>query len=465
MDALRAGDAFQLGYLPQQILAHFNALDLLVEARAGAEGELSARVEAQLRALPERGPEVVSAVWQTECVLAERLRVAPPPPPTSAKECDLIERAARAAIAGIADSDPRRVAYELGMRAGVAESVVAEIARLWTLWSIAPGHAALTRRAGELRRLVNVCASLPMMKSECPTMNGVVDEIATELARAIAIAERAADDGAAAELAQIYARLGSAARALEAAAWGTPRQAVAAWREKRITGTQLMWRLAEHPRWNVPCRVGPDGKAVPEIFQFDKKVAFAFGDVPAVVARPKQVRPRPDKQPWLTIVGGLLFQLAEGDVLVVDATDDPASPATINYPRELHATLKQVGAEVLFELAACNWSHVDRDSLRAYRFWLLTSGSSVRNLMAPDGLGRPRLALFSSESALDAHLELATPEQKKEFAMCQRVLLPGEALFPSLAKLQMAVVLNPSGPGRTRTFNHRMMELCAAPKG
>ena len=28
-----------------------------------------------------------------------------------------------------------------------------------------------------------------------------------------------------------------------------------------------------------------------------------------------------------------------------------------------------------------------------------------------------------------------------------------------LAKLQVAVVLNPSGPGRTRTFNHRMMEL------
>jgi hypothetical protein len=43
--------------------------------------------------------------------------------------------------------------------------------------------------------------------------------------------------------------------------------------------------------------------------------------------------------------------------------------------------------------------------------------------------------------------------------------LSGEQLFPSLARIGIGMVLNPSGPGRTRQFNRRTVEaLAAAPK-
>jgi hypothetical protein len=245
---------------------------------------------------------------------------------------------------------------------------------------------------------------------------------------------------------------------MESATLGTPRAAVRAWRDKQLSGIELIRRLAEHYRWSVPCRMGQDGKPEFRIMTFDKCVLMVFSDPRALAGRPTFLRTGgAEDQLYLTFTGATLFrQLADAnvDVLVLDPTDDPQAPHTINYPREMHGRLREVADEVALELAACDWSRLDLAPLRAHRFWILASGGNVHNLMAPDGYGRPRIAMFSTEAALEAHLAKATPEQARDFARWQRVLISGEALFPSMAGLDVAgIILNPSGLGRTRAFN------------
>src|SRR5262249_18738417 len=127
--------------------------------------------------------------------------------------------------------------------------------------------------------------------------------------------------------------------------------------------------------------------------------------------------------------------------------------------------LHEVAGEVAVELAAGDWSHLELEALRRHRFWILVGpGDMLKNLLDPDAKGRPRAGIFTTEAALDAHLATATPEQLAAFAACQKMTLPGSALFPSLASLGLAgVIMNPSGPGRTRAFNKKTLELLSAP--
>jgi hypothetical protein len=217
-----------------------------------------------------------------------------------------------------------------------------------------------------------------------------------------------------------------------------------------MNGRELLRRLAEHHRWNVPATA--DGK--PRLFQLGKRVLFAFSDGPALQTRPSFVR----ESLVLTVAGALLFKFLppDADLLVLDATDDANAPHTVNYPREMHGLLRQVGGEVALELAATDWSQVLPGALREHPYWIVVEGNHVKQLLAPDARGRAMSALFSSEAALEAHLsEQAT-------STWERRLLKGELLFPSLAKLGMGMVLNPSGPGRRRAFNQRFVEMLAS---
>lgn len=269
------------------------------------------------------------------------------------------------------------------------------------------------------------------------------------------------------ELAKIRARLGECARALESAVRGAPRASVRAWRDKKMSGGELMRRLCEHHRWSAPCLFGPDGQPRPRVFVFDKRAFLVFSDSRTRDEQPAFVRAgKTEEQPYLTFTGVALFRWlpdADVDVITIDPTDDPDAPQTINYPREMHARLRAFADEVALDLAACDWSRLDLEALRAYSFWVLVSGGKIHNLLARDCRGRPFVGLFYSEEALDAHLARATPEQARDHAVWQKMLLPGAALFPSLTQLDVAgVMLNPSGPGRTRAFNTRTLGMLAS---
>ncbi len=463
------GDAFLLGYLPNLIRAHFQALEILIQARAGAEGELAARVEARLRALQERGPEIVSCVWKIESILGEQLRVRPPAPPQSEADVETLSRAVEAAFVGAPDSgnEGYRTAYALGARCGAAETAVAVAALHRVLWSAAPGDARLSEQGRAARETLTRFASSTSAVSDCPTMQGEDAAVTGALSAAVAAASLAPDDASADELAKLQAQLGGSARALESAALGTPRASVRAWSDKLLTGAELMRRLAEHQRWRVPCRIGQDGNPEPRVFAFDKRVLLIFSDSRALAERPAFLQnERPEDNLYLTLPGAALFRWLPDDnvdLLVLDPTNDPNAPHTINYPREMHGRLRQAADEVALELSACDWSRLDPMPLRAYSFWILVSGGMVSNLLAYDCYGRPLVGMFSTEAALEAHLARATPEQARDFALCQRVLAPGEALFPSMTKLNVAgFILNPSGPGRTRAFNSRTIEILAS---
>lgn len=464
----RSGDAFLLGYLPYLISAHFQALDILIQARNGAAGDLSARVEARLRALQERGPEIVSGVWKIESIFGDKLNVQPPAPPQSLEDVEALTRAIEVAFKKAPESSAEeyRTAYALGMRCGSAETLVAIAALRWALWAAAPGDAKLSESGQAVRESLKRLASSSGVTSNCPTMQSEDAAITHAMSAAEVAATRPPDDSSFSALAKIQVQLGNCARALESATHGTPRAAVRAWHEKLLGGGELMRRLTEHYRWRVPCGIGRDGKPEPHLLHFDKSVLMVFSDSKAFAKRPAVLQnEKPVEPPYLTFSGTELFHWLrehEVDVLVLDPTNDQNAPLTINYPREMHSRLSQSADEVALELAACDWSRLDLAPLRAYLFWILVGAGSVHNLMAPDGYGRPLVSLFSTEAALEAHLARASPEQARALASHQRLLAPGKVLFPSIAQLNVTgIILNPSGPGRTRAFNNRTVEKLA----
>jgi hypothetical protein len=458
--SFRSVDAFLLAYLPKLVKSHFQSIEILLQSRDGAGEEMASRVETLLRMLQERGPEIVSCVWQIESILGDRLRVQPPAPPQSEADVDTLSHAIDAAFKGAPESNVEdyRTAYAFGMRCGTAETLLAVVALHWALWAAAPDDAKLRERSQAFREELSRLAASPGVRSDSPTMQNEDEAISHALSAAATIAAGAPGDASAVELLKIRAQLRDCARALESATLGTPRAAIRAWRDKQLSGIELMRRLAEHYRWSVPCRIEQDGKPEPRVLTFDKRVLMVFSDPLALAGRPTFLRAGgAEDQLYLTFTGATLFrQLADAnvDVLVLDPTDDPQAPHTINYPREMHGRLREVADEAMMELAACDWSRLDLAPLRAHHFWILAGGGSVHNLMAPDGYGRPRIAMFSTEAALEAHLSQAAPEQARDFAHWQRLLAPGEVLFPSIASLDVAgIILNPSGPGRTRAFN------------
>jgi hypothetical protein len=460
---LQPVDAFQIGYLPELVRAHFGALEILVPAGTQADAALAAVLAHEQTAFRERGPEVVSIVVQVEGILAERLDEPPPAPPRSPEECAAWTGAAAAAFekhGGDAE------AYAAGRYAGAAEAALANAVRQRKLWATSPTHAPLTKTAEAVRAAVLKAAATPAPAAACPTRRACSERIAQELAPAAGAVEKAPAEATTAELARAHAEIASAARALEAAAWGTPRGAVDDWLAGRMNGRELARRIVEHRRWTVPCEPGA-AAPTPRVFAFDKRVLMAFSDPPALAARPDflgGIIGADDR--WLTVPGwALLADLPRPgvDLVVLDPGKDPHSRKTINYPTELHRMLAEESRTAAVEAAVADWSHLDRRALRDASYWVLVAGSSLRFLGAPDRLGRARIGVFTTEAALDAHLEHATPEQRAAFAReTRRMLLPGAELFRALRAAQAAIVFNPSGPGRTRAFNPQSVEMLAS---
>jgi hypothetical protein len=216
----------------------------------------------------------------------------------------------------------------------------------------------------------------------------------------------------------------------------------------------------------VPARILNDGQTEPRVFVFDKRVLLAFSDSDAVRARPGFLHASdPGENLLLTLPGWSIFSWLPDpsvDLIVLDATDDPQAASTINFPAETHRGLSDTGLAAKADLAATDWSHVDVATLRAHRYWILIDGQIVKNLVTKDGFGRAFVAVYTSEANLDSHLLRAAPEQRAEYEKAQRVVLPGEALFPSLLELDVhGLLVNPYGPGKTRSFNRTMMEILA----
>lgn len=426
-------DAFQLGYLPHLIGAHFEALSIYLEAREGAEGELAKRVEAMPAALQARGPEIVSCVWQVARVCAANGMTVVPEPRTGEDAAALFRATVPASPAP---------AFVHARRCGLAERAIDLAWRACQLAEVAPVHAQIAARLTASRTaLVQLAAEEPA--TACPTTKSLASAI-TAIANEVVAGsfDRAA-------LAAAKQRIGELARALETAAWGTPRDAIRGWFAKTVTGNELMRRVAEHPSWSLAGTVT----------QGDTSVLFAFSDLPARDEKPAFL----GDPPYRPVPGpNLLHSLPDGlSGLVLDATADEA--ATINYQRAQFPKLKEVAREAAFELAACDWSRLDLDALRTQQFWVLVGGGSLRTFGADDGYGRTLPAVYSTPDALDAHLASATQEQRDKLAFEQRYLLPGHALFSTLAQGAAGFVLNPKGPGRSRAFNRRTLEALAAP--
>ena len=460
---LRAGDAFQLGYLPHQFKAHFAAAELL-QALQGADGELAKRVGLMLSALPERGPEIMSCLFQLENIVGSRLEVQPPQPPQSEADCARFAEAVGAAFEAAKPTDEQRIAFELGERVGHAEAWLAIAVKAISLSVPAPDHPAIAPRLTRAREALAAIGAAPVATVD-PTQKAEDAAITRWVGAAGEVAARKPEDALILELAKIAYQICACARSLEAAAWGTPRASVRAWHEKKMNGRELMQRLCEHHRFSTPATADAQGRPDPKIFQFDKRVLVLFSDGETIEQRPDHFRAETQ---YLTVPGAFLLGALNDDIdlVVIDPMgNDPSNPMTINYPRELHPVLKQVAHEVAFELLACDWSRLQLEPFLEYRFWLQNGPGGPQMFTVRDGYGRQRVAVFSSEAALDAHIAAhATPEQAKTYTGDLRFVIPGAALFAGLARAPIeGFVLNPSGPGRTRAFNRKTLERLAAP--
>ena len=459
---LRAGDAFQLGYLQHHFHAHFAAAEMLEPLR-GAGGNLGERAARMLASLPERGPEIMSCLFQLENIVGNRLQVTPPQPPQSAADCARFAQAIDAAFEGSKPGDDERIAFRLGDRVGNAEAWLAIAVKAFSLAVAAPADARVADRLHTARAAMQAAAAARAVETTCPTMRREHAALGRWLGAAIEAAARTPEDPRILELAQFALQLSGCARSLEAAAWGTPRASVRAWREERLSGALLMRRLCEHHRFSTPCTTDAQGRPDPKVFEFDKRVLFLFSDPETIEQRPDLLRAETQ---YLTAPGAfLLGGLNDGvDLVVIDPMgNDPSNPLTINYPRHLHATLKQVAHEVSFELGACDWTRLELPPFRTYPFWLQNGPGGPQNFVVRDGYGRARVAVFTSEAALETHIAAhASPEQAKSYVRDLRFVMSGDALFAALAKLPIdGLILNPSGPGRTRAFNRKTLEMLA----
>jgi len=453
---MRDADAFQLGYLPHLIAAQFDALTLVTGAREGASDDLLKRVDAMTAALPMRGPEVVSCMWQVTRVLAENGATAPTEP-TSLAEVKAIMNAARAAVPMPSST------YEHAMRCGAAERAIDNAVRLAVLLPVAPTNPTLQAALVDvLREVARLLTEDPA--TDCPTTKLEAAMLTVALERAKRTLEAPVRPEMFIELATSKAHIATCARSLESVAWGTPREAIRAWFEKWMTGNELVRRVAEHYRWNLLVRTLPGGDAAPRtISNGDSTAMFAFSDRVALDGKPAYLASdREDEKQVLTVAGALMLRSIpdDVDVLVLDAGDDPAK--TINY-RRAQTIIGQVASDVAFELAACNWSQLDLAVLRAHSYWVLVANSSLQVPLASDGHGRQLPAVYSTADALDAYLASLTPEQREQYAGSQRLVLAGHALFPTLAQGANGFILNPTGPARSRLFNRTTLEQLATP--
>jgi hypothetical protein len=471
-DALHPAEAFLLGYLPELTREQFDALEILNLGRAGqrAGAPLLQAIDEKTRALPDRGPEVVSCVWELENLVGNKLKAQPPPPPRSGAELETW----RAALAGHVErlpvaAAPARVfggdgslpgAAALGAALGRGEALLVAAIYATELLGHQRTHAGLAQRVADLAAArgaaVDALAALAATHagtSACPTIRAAVDAAARALREAPLEAPLALESLGRQRAA--YAAVVAAAREAEAALRFEPRAAIAAWRAGRLDGFGIRYAMLAHRTWSVPVALDDRQQPTPRIFVFgDKKVMFAFSDADAVARAPGFLR---DKELLLLRTRGTwVFSILsdEIDVLTLDATDDPEHPGTINYQREQWAGLLARAAEAKVDEALCDWSAVDRAVVREHpRFWM----AGPKLLTFPDGYGRARVAAFTSEAALEAALPPASPLRDEP-----HMVIPGKAFFTGIKGVQAAgFVVNPSGPGRSRAFNLKFAELLA----
>lgn len=427
-------EVFQLAYLPHVVAAHFNALSLLDQAGRGASPRLSDAISRALSALPKRGPEVVSCVMQVERIMADH-GTAPPPAPTLPDEStawaeqvgnfvrealdprrwDVVTKDRVDATALLADA-ANLVVYTMAQRIGDVEQTFRLAALTARLLEQEPAHPMLVaqhqrlqadlvrgreRLEGTLRDQASPAVRLGRLLP--PAIQRVVDGILArpQTAQALELTLGVVVDAA------LQVERGAASRPFA--------EVVADAKVGKITPAALERAVVEHPSMRAALH--------------ERTLWLATdGD-------------RPGFEVWRYVDG-------EVDWVVVDAA---VPESTVHFGREQLSRLRLLADAVALEAAATAWSGVPLDSLVKYpAYRVLARGEPMRNLVWTDHGGRPFVAVFSTDDALDAFLA-----QKPDLGeVLERRWMPGALLFAALSRLDLGgFVLNPAGPGPSRIFN------------
>ena len=239
----------------------------------------------------------------------------------------------------------------------------------------------------------------------------------------------------------------------------TIQESIAAWRDKKISGTALMRILVSHPAWMLPM----SESAVAETLQTGAASRFQynrddlglnrlliFSDPDTFAAYCKRGG-QDIEQHFLTTNGSWLFSLPlEGiDRIWID----PLNEGDIFYTKEQFEQLRGMAASLDVEAALAGLRHgtAPDDALGKVKnfpsYWVPVGirDDTMRLMLAPDGEGRKLAAVFTSEDTLAALL----PELRQAAAPEQVVarIFAGAALFQILQSMPIAgIVFNCKGP-------------------
>jgi hypothetical protein len=427
-------DAFQLAYLPHVVATHFNTLLLLDQAGQKASPKLSEGINRALSALPKRGPEVQSCVLQIERILASHGAV-PPPAPKLPEEAhpwsDKVATFVREAL------DPRR--WDSLARDQVDPSALLADGANLLIYTLA-------QRVGDAEQTLRLSALTERLLAEEPTNALLLAQ--KQRLEADRVRGRERLDGVQRDLGGAGEKLGR----LTASAVGRVIHALVAnptsARDFDLT-VGVVSEAAELLERSVVAR------AFPELVREAKNGVIPAQALERALLECPTVRvSRQEATLWVATDGDgaadecLLRGQDDLEWIVVDA----ATPETcVHFSAEHLPRLRLLAEAVSTERAAVAWSGVSFDRLVKYPFYrVLVRGESMRNLVWTDHAGRPFIAVFTADDALEAFLAQVPPLGEA----VERRWMPGGVLFPALSRADLGgFVLNPAGPGPSRIFN------------
>lgn len=257
-----------------------------------------------------------------------------------------------------------------------------------------------------------------------------------------------------------------------------PRQAIELWKRKELNGAALMRSLIAHPKWSVPVSE-KEAAAVLATKEFGRVM---INQSPAGVAR-LCLYSGPEARAAFCAVAG---KNALANQHFIDSTGewtfalpfngvdeiviDPHSPWEFVYDKSQFERLNRCAQAVAVEtaLAALRAGSAPKGALwqvrtyHGYSFVLVKNGEKLLPALAPDSKGRPLMAVFTFEDAVQAYL----PEAAVKYRNCELLerTLSGTELFRFLSSLKTdGLVFNCCGPTTPIAFQMQFAALvCGA---
>lgn len=497
--ARAATDAFLVGFLIQRVRAYFDGVALVTRLHEGDAPELAARAKVHLDLLGPEASEVSSCVMEVEDALSRR-GCNPPPFPRGpehgsawARTCEALlpvafepgswpasAEAVPAVSAAMRDDERAGRSLEVGRRVGDVFEQVYALALVDDLRAHAPaGHPELEEQRDERREALAGAIDRFETLLRDPALPVVLGDAWLERGRHawFTVARDTSDvapprpwrpageawqpNGWSARF--VIGELVPIIETLLAPDRLTPREAIAAFRDRAIDLPGLLRALVEHAAWKVPAvlQPGAEPRALilasghPRVLAVDNlSCVQAFSDDRAAAANPDPT----GLAPYLVGAGHRVFASVGSDIDALDL--DPNVEGGMRWNRSAISDLVAAVRVGALSATVQHWAWVDRSLIASFdAYWALMQGDEPCALSLRDAGGRSFVPVFTAEDAVQAFVAAYALQTGD----ARWTTVAGGPLFSTIADRDVdGVWIDPAGPGRGRRFDRAFARLLAA---